>query len=284
LQPYAGGTVERAIQRVAGTVFGVMIAALITFVLHGPVALALILFPLTVLTFALRPINYGYFVLFLTPIFVLLAEGLHADPQLALYRLLNTVLGGALAMMCAAVLWPEWEGEALADVLASAVEGDRDYVRVVLSASPAEPAVRRAMGLATGNAEAALQRAAVEGPRTAAALVAGTTVVAALWRLGAVLAAIGAAREGTSRAPLDADEATLEASADAVLSDLATSLRTGRPPAPMATRLPGDASALPLAQRLVRQLQVLHTTVARFVAGAGVGAERATSAGDGGRS
>jgi uncharacterized membrane protein YccC len=222
---------------------------------------------LTVLTFALRPINYGYFVLFLTPIFVLLAEGLHSDPQLALYRLLNTVLGGALAMVFAAFLWPEWEGEGLASLLASAVEGDRDYVRAVMTASLSEPAARRAMALATGNAESALQRAAVEGPRMATSLVAGTTVVSALRRLGAVLAAIGAVRQATPTAPFDADAMRLGQSADTVLTDLAASLHDGRPPAPLATRIPGDTSALPLAQRLVRQLEVLHATVTQFIAG-----------------
>ena len=57
-------------------------------------------------------------------------------------------------MICGAVLWPAWEGEGLADVLATAVDGDLAYLRsIVGDASTAEPDARRAM-------EAALSAAA----------------------------------------------------------------------------------------------------------------------------
>jgi uncharacterized membrane protein YccC len=268
LQPYAGATVEKAIQRVAGTVAGVLIAALITFVLHGPLALTLILFPLTVLTFALRPVNYGYFVLFLTPIFVLLAEGLrHNDPHLAAYRVLNTVLGGMMATICGALLFPAWEREGVAGELAKAVEGECDYLRVVAgeSATP-EPVAQRAMGLANANAEAAVQRLAGEGPRSAAVFIAGSTLVAVLRRFGGALAAIGAARELTPDAVPDADVAALGMRAKAVLADLAVSLRTGRSPAAIGLWPNVDKDRLPLAPLLVRQVEVLHAAVTRFVA------------------
>jgi uncharacterized membrane protein YccC len=270
LQPYAGATVEKAIQRVAGTVAGVLVAALITFVLHAPLALILVLFPLTALTFAVRPISYGYFVLFLTPIFVLLAEGLHSDPRLAGYRLLNTVLGGALATICGALLWPAWEGEGLAVVLANAVDGDNNYLRAIVGdATTAEPVARRAMGLANSNAEAVLQRATADGQRSTALVFAGTTLVMALRRFGAALAAIGAARAAVEGS---ASDAALAGSAESVLTDLAASLRAGREPGPVPAWPVVEESRMPLASLMTRQLEVLHAAVARFVAAARGGA------------
>jgi uncharacterized membrane protein YccC len=261
LQPYAGATVERAIQRVLGTVAGVLVAAAITAVLHAPLALTLILFPLTVLTFAVRPINYGYFVLFLTPIFVLLAEGLHSDPRLAIYRLVNTVLGGVLATVIGAVLFPAWEREGLASELARAVDGDREYLRsVVGQSSTPEHVARRAMGLANGNAEVAVQRIAAEGKRSLGVFVAGTTAVTVLRRLGAAVSAIAALRATTP----DADAGRLAEQGEGVLSDLAAALREGRAPVALPAWPAVDEARFPLAPLLVRQIDVLHAAVERF--------------------
>jgi uncharacterized membrane protein YccC len=267
LQPYAGATVERAIQRVAGTVAGVLVAALITAVLHGPLPLTLVLFPLTVLTFAVRPISYWYFVLFLTPIFVLLAEGLRSDPHLAVYRLLNTVLGGMLATICGALVFPAWEREGLADDLATAVDAVREYLRSVIgeSSTPA-PVARRAMGLANGNAEVAVQRLAGEGRQGREAFVAGTTVAAVLRRLGGVLSALAAVREETPDAVREAEASVLAQRLEAALAAVSTALRARRVPEALPPWPPVDERRFPLAPLLTRQVEVLHGAVAAFEA------------------
>ena len=55
----------------------------------------------------MRPIGYSYFTLFLTPLFVLIAEGTRNEPHLVYARLLNTVLGGVLAFAAGSLLWPD---------------------------------------------------------------------------------------------------------------------------------------------------------------------------------
>ena len=59
---------------------------------------------------ALLPLNYAAFSVFLTPTFVLLAEANAGDWHLAGLRIINTLLGGALALVGARLLWPtpEW--------------------------------------------------------------------------------------------------------------------------------------------------------------------------------
>lgn len=265
LQPYAGATVERAIQRVVGTVAGVLVAAAITAVLHGPLALTLVLLPLTVLTFAVRPISYGYFVLFLTPIFVLLAEGLRSDPQLAVYRLVNTVLGGLMATLCGALLFPAWEREGLGTELAKAVEGDLEYLRAIRGeASTPEAVARRAMGLRTGNAEVAVQRLVGEGAPSEGMFAAGTTIVVVLRRLGAAFSAIAAERSAVPDPARDAQAAAAEHTAQVVLSDLAAALRERRAPHAIPAWPPVDATRVPLAPLVTGQVEVLHEAVSRF--------------------
>jgi uncharacterized membrane protein YccC len=267
LQPYAGATLERAIQRITGTVAGVLIAALLTVLLHAPLALTLVLFPLTALTFALRPISYWYFTLFLTPIFVLLAEGLRGDPHLVAYRLLNTVLGGALAAITSALVFPVWEREGLGAALAKAVAADREYVRAVLGeSSTPEPAARRAMGLANGNAEVAVQRIAGEGQRSQEMFLAGTTIVAVLRRLGGALSAIAVMREARPDAAREEDASRLGPCIETALRELAASLDEGREPGPVPVCPTVDATRVPLAPLFVRQVEVLHGAVARFEA------------------
>lgn len=75
---------------------------------------------LCVLTLAIRPMGHGYYTLALTPLFLMIAEGIRNDPHLIWARLLNTVLGGLAALAAGALLWPDWEGDTLSDVLAVA--------------------------------------------------------------------------------------------------------------------------------------------------------------------
>ena len=78
LQPDSGSTVRRAVQRVLGTVVGAGVAALLVPILRSPTLIGVVLFPLSALALALRPLNYGLFTLLVTPVFLLMAEVLSA--------------------------------------------------------------------------------------------------------------------------------------------------------------------------------------------------------------
>jgi uncharacterized membrane protein YccC len=108
LKPGIGPTVDRLMQRTAGTLIGVIIAAALVGMLSGHPWL--IVLAMTIALFAmvsLAPINYLFWAIAITP-FVLLgidASVPHDYPDV-LWRLLNTLIGAALSLLATYVIWP----------------------------------------------------------------------------------------------------------------------------------------------------------------------------------
>lgn len=255
LQPHAVATVRRVLQRVGGTVVGGMAAALIARAAHTPLLVSPILFGLSWIAIAVRRMNYAAFAALLTPVFVLLAETTAGDWHLTGVRVLNTVLGGTLALLGALTLWPTRELERMPALLSALLRADLGYLRAVLRRqSPSEViAARRQVGLATANAEAALQRLIGEGSpasRTEPLMA----LVAYARRLSASITALGASP------PAPEEAARLEQTL-AALADAAQKAEVP-PPVP---ELP-SAPQLSAAQRVLRQLRVVHSALARVAA------------------
>jgi uncharacterized membrane protein YccC len=166
LKPYFGATFQRGLQRVIGTVFGGIVAAILAAIVHSPLSIALLLFPLTVIALALQPINYGLFVFFLTPQVILMDNILHPGHWLlALDRIENTALGGALALVGGYLLWPSREHRRLPQQFASTIDANRVYFQVVLAKylgrEVEEKSIQKALQKArreNTNAETAFQR------------------------------------------------------------------------------------------------------------------------------
>ena len=170
LQPYTGATMRKTLQRVAGSVLGGVLAAALAVAARTKLAIAGIMVPFTIGAVAVLPLNYGVFVLLLTPVFVLLAEPHPGDWTLAGLRAANTLLGGVIALAAAQLLWPVHElstyGRQLADLLRE--------LRVLLATAtggtdPTTPEwkrtvddARRRFGVAVTNAEATMQRLITE--------------------------------------------------------------------------------------------------------------------------
>lgn len=279
LQPYLSSTWQRAIERVAGSVLGGVLAAAALLVLHSPSAVALLIVPLSVLTLAVRGVNFGLFILFLTPQFVLVAElfqgGGAADPSLAGERALDSVIGGALGLAAAFVLWPSWEAPHVRGRLAAAVRANRDYLLAALdlragraTAAALEEARRRA-GLASNNAEASLQRLAGEPRKQAADETGpGIIVIAATRRLAGVAATLAVLPPEPG-----ADAAETAEMRDWLadgLAAVAESIDHGvpappLPPAPQPPVPPGSLLAHEL-ERARRQVSVLEDAASRLAA------------------
>jgi uncharacterized membrane protein YccC len=246
LQPSAGLTRRRGAERLVGTLAGGVAAAVLAAVLHTRLALAATMFPLAVLAVALRPVHYGLFTFFLTPVFVLLAEPAVGDWRLAAERILDTLLAGALALVASRALWPVYEHGALAGTLADAVGASRDYVQAAVRAARDEAApdalsrARRRAGLASSAAEAAVERLLHEPRgrwRDDEALLA---LLAHVRRVNGAATALAAAHPPPS--PPDA------ALADTVLGALTRCARrspTSGPPALAAPAPSGPSSAVP---------------------------------------
>ena len=174
LQPYAGATLKRAAERVVGTVIGSFVAVAVMFAIASPLWLSLVMVPLSVASVATKPRSYRLFTLFLTPVFVLLAERWGGDWWTAAARAGDAALGGAIALV-AALVFPSREESRLDAAIARLTAALRTYARVAIdahiagtSASHAVIESRRAVGVTLGEAEASLERMLAEPLRTGA--------------------------------------------------------------------------------------------------------------------
>jgi uncharacterized membrane protein YccC len=174
MQPHVGPTITRAVERVVGTVLGSVIAAIITTVIRSPIAVAALMFPLSVAAVTTKPRSYRLFTCFLTPVFVLLAERFPGDWWTAAARAGDAVVGGVVALAAALVVFPASEQKLLPDTLAAIQAALDEYSDAVLSSldhrrAPRSEAriaaARRAVGIALGEAETSLERLLAEPGR-----------------------------------------------------------------------------------------------------------------------
>jgi uncharacterized membrane protein YccC len=267
LQPSAGATWVKGLQRIGGTMAGGIAAAAIGALVHDPRAMLGIVFVLAGLAVSVLQVNYGVYSALLTPTFVLLAEARAPDRHLAGIRVVNTLLGGALALAAARLLWYAPERLAFSGRLAEALRACGAYLRTAArahagAARRAETdAARRATGLAVLNAEESLQLVLWEGRADETAEM-GMASLAYLRRLGEAANALAYAPRAdadTGDAVLafgDAVEGALEELAEHAASGAALAHPAGlRPPGPPdaaeAARLAAIADDVAALRRIV---------------------------------
>jgi len=231
LQPYTGVTTQRAVQRVIGTVLGGILTAGLGALFHDIRAILVLSFIFAAVSVAVLPINYTAFSIFLTPTFVLLAEASAGDWHLATVRVIDTMLGGALALLGARLLWPAPEWMRLPAYLASTLRANRDYLQTVVRSFPdrsdaageAMRARRRDAALAAINAEESFQRLLAEHGGKSELLAPVMTFLTYVRRFTVSIAALA-----VSRHAVDPSTATMleqfSATATARLDDAALRL------------------------------------------------------------
>jgi uncharacterized membrane protein YccC len=278
LQPYAGATMRKTLQRVAGSVLGGIIAAGLAVIARTKLAIAGVMVPFTIAAVAVLPLNYGVFVLLLTPVFVLLAEPHPGDWGLAGLRVINTLLGGVIALAAAQLLWPAKElstyGRQLADLLRE--------LRALLStateeADPKSPvwrrsvdAARRNFGVAVTNAEATMQRLITEDSPEPRRVEAAMTVTTYGRRMASTLSALVEARARDSLRTRVPESAALMTKLDSVIESLDGSTPAFASETARKAQAPNDGIAVAVSlqdaqvERLGAQLAVLGRAVARY--------------------
>lgn len=168
MRPFAAATVQRTLFRVAGTVAGGCIAAVIVSQIHNPAGLIAALFVCSAVAFTLLPLNYAWAVVFLTPtVIVLISAAAPGGWSVTADRVLNTLLGAVIALVVGFLLWPKAEGRAFPDALAAALLAVRGHLNRVLDAYLGVPPVHQVQsivaahqqaGLAIDNTQAGFQR------------------------------------------------------------------------------------------------------------------------------
>jgi uncharacterized membrane protein YccC len=128
LKPNFGGTIERVVQRIAGTIVGGLIAMLITIFVPDQTMLVLCVALLAFVSFSIRSFGYGFFTLVMTPLFMALLDLANpGDWKVSLFRILDTLAGGILALIGGYTLFPVWERERLPLQLARTLLAIREY-------------------------------------------------------------------------------------------------------------------------------------------------------------
>lgn len=166
LRPSAGESLARTNQRLLGTVLGGILAIVLATCFPHPLALVLLLIPITLVMMAVLPVNYGLFVFFLTPWIVLYKDiNQPGDWNLALWRIINTLIGAALAVAAIHLVLPRWEREQLPQRLAASLRSIASFTGTVLDrllqdppAQPQPQATPAEVRLSMDNAQVSIQR------------------------------------------------------------------------------------------------------------------------------
>jgi uncharacterized membrane protein YccC len=284
LKPYAGTTLERTVQRIVGTVAGILLAsALMPFLTAPQTQLAAVAFAFFWLM-ATIPFNYGLAIFFLSAGLIPFEHLLmpHLDQEVGLLRLAGTGIGAVLAVVAGHLLWPTFERNSLPALLRSCVRSMTLYAdRVLTAVSGAyDPrsieAVRRQTGLDITNLQAAVQHSVTEFGGDPAALDSTVRASVALQRMSLSLNALVNAAPATASlganlgsfrialvSTLNQLSATAEAPAPASWPDLPSTMRASRQLAAVNTA--GGAAEAAAADflrceldRMVSQIEMLH--------------------------
>ncbi|AGC42763.1 hypothetical protein MYSTI_01415 [Myxococcus stipitatus DSM 14675] len=267
LQPYSGLTFRRGLERTAGTLLGGALAAGLVVLVREPAVLLVAIMAFFAVAIAVKPLSFSAFQVLLAPALVLLAEMQTGDWELAGVRISNTLLGGALALIGARLLWPSPERSRFPEEVASALRADRDYLLSVAAArSDSEPEVREArrkLGIRLLSAEASFQRLLTEWRGSSRQLEPTMALLAYARRFGAAVTAVAASLQWHGRQDLS----PVASYAGNVLEDLALAVEHRRVPSPLprswVQQEGADALFSTQMDRLVRQLTVLHHATVR---------------------
>ena len=278
LQPWAGATLIKGLQRVLGTVAGALITAGLVALIHDPRGLLLVIFVLAAVCVAFLRVNYLIYSMFLTPTFVLLAEMSAGDWHLARLRVMNTLIGGALGLAGSWLLWPTPERDRFPELAAQALRAAARHLRLVATmwnttddeSSVALAAARRDAALAATNAEASFERLVAESARGRRALEPGTTLLAFTRRLVAADIALGTLRHAPEGPAIRTDVTRFAGSLTTCLELVADAVgrRLAPPPCDAAPAAAGAHAELtePQFHRILRQFEIIHAAAARLAA------------------
>jgi uncharacterized membrane protein YccC len=275
LQPFAGATLIKTLQRVLGTVAGALLTVALVALVRDPRGLLVLVFVLAAVCVAFLRVNYLIYSIFLTPTFVLLAEMSAGDWHLAQLRVVNTLIGGVLGLAGAWLLWPTSERDRFHPLAARALRAAASHLRVVAvmwnmrddESSVALAAARRDAALATTNAESSFERMVAESTRGRRELEPATTLLTFTRRLISADIAIGTLRHAPEAESIRDDVSSFAAYLTSALDRVADAVAERRVPAPRGAPPVPTVHAeltLPQFQRVIRQLEIIYAAATRL--------------------
>ena len=133
-QPNYAATEAKIVQRIIGTLLGVVVGSLLPLLAPDQISLLSLMVISNTLFFYFRARNYGFSTLFITVQVFLGFSLIGMDTQTVIAsRLLDTVIGAAIAWACVSFLWPDWRHISLQKLTARALASDARYLRLVVA-------------------------------------------------------------------------------------------------------------------------------------------------------
>ncbi|MEH1793480.1 FUSC family protein [Nostoc sp.] len=165
LKPNFGGTSETTVQRVIGTIFGGIIGITLVLLLKNTLAIAVCFLLLVFVAMAVRSLSYSIFIILLTPAIILLLNLISGGGwEVGVLRIVDSLVGGVLALLGSYLLFPSWERQQLPAQLEKTIRANLAYFQQVIAnylhPQPDESMnmLRHQAALENVNANAAAQR------------------------------------------------------------------------------------------------------------------------------
>jgi uncharacterized membrane protein YccC len=244
LKPDYGSVFARALQRGIGTIVGAVAGAVLLALFHG----AWLLIPFGVLAALLpygRDRNYGLQATFLTPLVVVLVDLLRPIGwQLALDRLVDTLIGCAIVVVVGFAPWPTAWYAHLPAKFGQAALGVCGYMQDALggpgASAPDTAAQRRSTYRALGDLRAEFQRTMSEPPSISRSATAWWPAAVGLEQVLDAVTAVSLAVERGAHVPSEGVEQLCQA------LDAISQAASDGTPVPASLKLPDDETLQPV--------------------------------------
>lgn len=170
IRPSYGLTKSRSIDRILGTLLGGIIAVGMVFLIQNPYVFAVLGVVSLIIAFSMIQKNNRTSAVFITLSVIFIYAILETDVSGVIkFRLIDTVVGAALAYISMRVLWPSWESVSMRESIETAVEANREFLQKITSYYKNKGKLPTSFSIArknafteTSNLNAALQRMAQE--------------------------------------------------------------------------------------------------------------------------
>ncbi len=170
MRPSYGLTKSRSIDRILGTLIGGIIAGGMVFFIQNPYVFAVLGVVSLIIAFSMIQKNNRTSAVFITLSVIFIYAILETDVSGVIkFRLIDTVVGAALAYIAMRVLWPSWESVSMRDSIETAVEANREFLQKITSYYKNKGKLPTSFSIArktafteTSNLNVALQRMAQE--------------------------------------------------------------------------------------------------------------------------
>ncbi|HEY0039145.1 MAG TPA: FUSC family membrane protein, partial [Flavisolibacter sp.] len=166
IKPAFSLTKQRNIERIIGTVAGGLIGVAILLLVKSTTALFIIMVVFMIATYSFMRINYLAMVFCVTPYVLILFSFLGTEFRvIATERIIDTLIGCAIAFSASYFLFPNWEAAQLKNFMQGIVKANASYLEKIIRAMSGEKVeeleyklARKEVYLNSANLSAAFQR------------------------------------------------------------------------------------------------------------------------------